>query len=92
LPPTHLEEDRTAVFTVDLSVWPRCDGECSPERSLYYHPSPYSAGQPIVAGWAYQFITQLTFERDSWVAPMDLRGLHPSGKQNEDATEQVRSL
>jgi hypothetical protein len=45
-----LEEDRAAVYAVDVSVWPRCDAECSPERGLYYHPSRHSAGQPIVAG------------------------------------------
>ncbi len=87
-----IEEDRAAVYAVDVSVWPRCDSESSPERGFYYHPSPHSAGQPIVAGWAYQFIAQLSFERDSWVAPMDLRRLHPSENQNEVAAGQVRSL
>jgi hypothetical protein len=42
------------VFAVDVTTWPRCDAECSPERGYYYHPSRHSAGQPIVAGWAYQ--------------------------------------
>ncbi len=46
----------TAVFAVDVSVWPRCDAECSPDRGYYYHPSRHSSGQPIVAGWAYQFV------------------------------------
>jgi hypothetical protein len=87
-----LEEDRAAVYAVDVSVWPRCDAECSPQRGFYYHPSRHSAGQPIVAGWAYQFIAQLSFERDSWVAPLDLRRLHPTENQNEVATERVRSL
>ena len=85
------------VYAVDVSVWPRCDAESSPERGYYYHPSRHSAGQPsagqpIVAGWAYQFIAQLSFERDSWVAPVDLRRLHPSENQNKGATGQVRSL
>jgi hypothetical protein len=44
------------VFAVDVTAWPRCDAECSPERGLYYHPSRHSAGQPIVAGWAFQWI------------------------------------
>jgi hypothetical protein len=26
------------VFAVDVTTWPRCDAECSPERGLYYHP------------------------------------------------------
>jgi hypothetical protein len=37
------------VYAVDVSVWPRCDAECSPLRGFYYHPSRHSAGQPIVA-------------------------------------------
>src|SRR3712207_2448806 len=34
------------IYAVDVSVWPRCDGETSPERGYYYHPSRHSAGQP----------------------------------------------
>src|SRR5215210_8116660 len=51
-----LAEEGASVYAVDVSVWPRCDAESSPERGYYYHPSRHSAGQPIVAGWAYQFI------------------------------------
>jgi hypothetical protein len=47
------------VFAVDVTTWPRCDAECSPSRGYYYHPSRHSAGQPIIAGWAYQWIAQL---------------------------------
>src|SRR5215212_4779416 len=67
-------EDGHPVFAVDTSVWPRCDAECSPQRGYYYyhhHPSRHSAGQPIVAGWAYQFVAQLDFVRESWTAPVD---------------------
>jgi hypothetical protein len=56
------------IYAVDVTTWPRCDAECSPERGLYYHPSRHSAGQPIVAGWAFQWICQLGFARDSWTA------------------------
>jgi hypothetical protein len=45
---------------MDVTTWPRCDAECSPERG-YYHPSRHSAGQPIIAGWAWQWICQLSF-------------------------------
>ncbi len=34
------------IYAVDVTTWPRCDAECSPERGLYYHPSRHSAGQP----------------------------------------------
>jgi hypothetical protein len=68
--------NHTPVYAVDL-VWPRCDAEASPGRGFYYHPSRHSAGQPIVAGWAYQLVAQLGFCRDSWVAPVDGRRARP---------------
>jgi DDE superfamily endonuclease len=80
------------VFAVDVTAWPRCDAECSPERGLYYHPSRHSAGQPIVAGWAFQWVAQLGFERDSWTAPVDARRLHPLDDTDQTAGGQVRAL
>ena len=81
-----------SVYAVDTSVWPRCDAEASPERGYYYHPSRHSAGQPIVAGWAYQFIAQLNFVRESWTAPMDVERVRPAQDANVLAAEQVRSF
>jgi hypothetical protein len=80
------------IYAVDVSVWPRCDAEASPERGYYYHPSRHSAGQPIVAGWAYQLVAELGFDRDSWVAPVDARRVRPEEDANEVAVEQVRAL
>jgi len=82
----------TPVFAVDMSVWPRCDAESSPERGFYYHPSRHSAGQPIVAGWAYQFIAKLNFVRESWTAPVDALRVHLAEDANVVATEQVKAL
>ncbi len=65
------------VFAVDASTWARCDAETSPGRGFYYHPSRHSAGQPIVAGWSYQWIAQLGWGRNSWTAPVDARRMHP---------------
>jgi hypothetical protein len=80
------------VYAVDVTTWPRCDAECSPERGLYYHPSRHSAGQPIVAGWAWQWICQLGFARDSWTAPVDARRLHPTQDTEQVAAAQLRAL
>ena len=66
-------EGEPFVYAVDTSVWDRCDAETSPERGYYYHPSRHSSGQPIVAGWSYQFIAQLNFVRESWTAPVDVQ-------------------
>src|SRR3712207_5874148 len=82
----------TPVFAVDVSVWDRCDAESSPERGYYYHPSRHSAGQPIVAGWAYQFIAELNFVRESWTALVDVRRVRPGQDANEVAAEQVKAL
>jgi hypothetical protein len=80
------------VFAVDVTTWPRCDAECSPERGYYYHPSRHSAGQPIIAGWAYQWIAQVSFDRDSWTAPVDAARLHPLDDTDHQAARQIRAL
>jgi hypothetical protein len=80
------------VFAVDVTTWPRCDAECLPERGYYYHPSRHSAGQPIIAGWAFQWICQLSFDRDSWTAPVDARRLHPLEDTDQTAAAQIRTL
>jgi len=77
----------TPIYAVDVSVWDRCDAECSPERGYYYHPSRHSAGQPIVAGWAYQFIARLNLVRESWTAPVLASLVHlptPAGRVATD--------
>ena len=81
---------RTPVYAVDITSWPRCNTEASPERGYYYHPSRHSAGQPIVAGWTYQLIAEIGFVRDTWVAPVDARRVHPT--ENDIAAGQVRAL
>jgi hypothetical protein len=90
--PVALSEGDPPVYAVDVSPWPKCDAETSPERGYMYHPSRHSAGQPIVAGWAYQLVAQLGFARDSWVAPADARRVRPKEDLNDVAAEQVRGL
>ncbi len=93
----HPLEDNTKeatppVYAVDVTSWPRCDAESSPGRGYYYHPSRHSAGQPIVAGWAYQLIAEIGFAHDTWVAPVDVRRVHPREDDNDVAADQVRAL
>ncbi len=82
----------TPVYAVDVSVWDRCDAETSPQRGYYYHPSRHSSGQPIVAGWAYQFVAELNFVRESWTAPVDVERVRPAQDANEVAAEQIGAL
>jgi hypothetical protein len=88
----HRPRDWPAVFAVDASTWARSDAECSPERGFYYSASKHSAGQPIVAGWSYQWIAQLSFEADSWSAPLDVTRLAPSADASEATIAQIKAL
>lgn len=85
-------EDCPLVFAVDASVWERCDAECSPERGFYYSASKHSAGQPIVAGWSFQWICQLCFAPDSWTAPLDVQRISPLEDTTTATIDQLRRL
>ena len=80
------------VFAVDASTWDRCDAECSPERGFHYSASKHSAGQPIVAGWSYQWICQLDWAPDSWTAPVDVVRVSPFMDATTATVDQVRGL
>ena len=80
------------VFAVDASTVERCDAECSPERGFYYSASRHSAGQPIVAGWHYQWICQLSWAPDSWTAPVDVLRLPLSVDETTATVSQLRRL
>ena len=84
--------DWPMVFAVDASSWDRCDAETSPERGFYYSASKHSAGQPIVAGWSYQWITQLDWAPDSWTAPVDARRITPREDATTATIDQLRRL
>ena len=88
----HLPPDWPLVFAVDASSWPRCDAETSPERGFYYSASKHSAGKPIVAGWSYQWISQLDWAPDSWTAPLDAQRIPPSANPTTATIDQVRRL
>jgi hypothetical protein len=84
--------DWPLVFAVDASTWERCDAETSPERGFYHSASRHSAGQPIVAGWSYQWIAQLNWSPDSWTAPVDVTRIRPRDDATTNTIDQVRRL
>lgn len=88
----HRPEDWPAVFAVDASTWERCDAECSPERGFYHSASKHSAGQPIVAGWSYQWVAQCNFDADSWTAPLDALRIPPTVDTTDATIAQVNQL
>lgn len=86
------DQDWPMVFAVDASTWDRCDAETSPERGYYYSASKHLSGQPIVAGWSYQWITQLSWAPDSWTAPLDATRITPGQDTTMATINQVRRL
>src|SRR5205823_13800701 len=85
-------DDGQPIYALDTSVWPRNDAETSPERGYYYSAARQSAGQPIVTGWSYAWLAQVSFTHDSWTAPLDVRRVPPSDDAHAAAAEQIRAL
>src|SRR5215217_1272745 len=88
----HPLDDGQPIYALDTSVWPRNDAETSPERGYYYSAARQSAGQPIVTGWSYAWLAQVSFTHDSWTAPLDVRRVPPSDDAHAVAAEQIRAL
>jgi DDE superfamily endonuclease len=72
--------DWPAVFAVDASTFPRPAAATSPDREWHHHSCPGrharhrddgGDGGAVVAGWAFQWLSQLSFAPDSWTAPQD---------------------
>ncbi len=80
------------IYAVDCSVWARCAAATSPQRGYYYHSSRHSGGVPVVAGWSYQWISQLSFRRDSWTAPVDVQRVPRTTDVNTAAATQIKAL
>src|SRR3954468_14093409 len=85
-------DDGQPIYALDTSVWPRDDAETSPARGYHYSSSRQSAGQPIVAGWSYAWLAQVSFTHDSWTAPLDVRRVPPSDNPHRVAAAQIRAL
>src|SRR6059058_249346 len=85
-------DDGQPIYALDTSVWPRNDAETSPARGYYYSSRRQSAGQPIVTGWSYSWLAQLSFTHDSWTAPLDARRVPPRGDVHAVAAAQIRDL
>src|SRR6266581_6716691 len=85
-------DDGQPIYALDTSVWPRDDAETSPERAYYHSSSRQSAGQPIVTGWSYAWLAQLSFTHDSWTAPLDVQRVPAGGNAHAVAAAQIAEL
>jgi DDE superfamily endonuclease len=85
--------DGPPLYAMDVSVWPRPGAAASPERGYQYHsPRRRDGRDPVVPGWAYQWLTRLSWDRDSWTAPVDVRRVRPDEKPTAVAVEQLKAL
>jgi hypothetical protein len=85
-------DDGQPIYALDTSVWPRTDAETSPSRGHYFSSSRQSAGQPIVTGWSYAWLAQLSFTHDSWTAPLDVQRVLAGGDAHAVAAAQIWEL
>src|SRR5215213_2678680 len=88
----HPLDDSQPIYALDTSIWPRNDAETSPERGYYYSAARQSAGQPIVAGWSYAWLAQLSFTHDSWTAPLEVSRVAPHANAHTVAAAQIQRL
>jgi hypothetical protein len=73
-------------------VAPMRRGVQSPARLLLpsFPPLRRAAHRRLL--WAYQFVAELGFARESWTAPVDVLRVHPDRETNMVAIEQVKAF
>jgi hypothetical protein len=84
--------DGPAVYAVDVSAWPRCDASTSPGRAFHYSPGRHLSGEPVVSGWAVQWIMPVRLTRERWTAPVDVQRLPPAPTASALAVEQLKAF
>ena len=85
-------DDGQPIYALDTGVWPRDDAETGPGRGHYSSAARRSAGKPIVTGWAYAWLAQLSSTRDSWTAPPDVQRAPAGGDAHAVAAAQIWEL
>ena len=65
--------DWPCVFGTDASTVGRPWAVTSPGREFHHHSCAghTGSGDPVIKGWAWQWLSQLSFGADSWTAPQD---------------------
>ena len=83
--------DWPLVFAIDASAYPRPEAETSPGREWHHHSCPGSHGSDgaAVAGWAFQWLAQVSFAPGSWTAPQDQVRAGAGDDATRQAAEQV---
>jgi hypothetical protein len=87
---THRPPGWPVVFGVDASTVPRPWAPTSPDRQFQHAAKAGRVGaDPVVAGWAWQWLSQLSFDADSWTAPQDVIRVGPGDDPRRQAVEQI---
>jgi len=83
--------DWPLVFAIDASTYPRPEADCSPDREFHHHSCAgfHSGDGAAIAGWAFQWLAQLSFAHDSWTAPQDQVRVGARDDATRQAAEQV---
>lgn len=81
-----------AIFALDVSPWPRPSAVTSPHRGFCHHAVRAVGRAPVVPGWNYSWLAEITLERQSWTAPREVLRVPPSGNANAIALTQIQHL
>jgi hypothetical protein len=87
--------DWGATFAVDTTTWPRPEAHCSPGRGYYHHAhakARHVHGQPIVGGWDFSLLAEVSPHSSRWSAPMDIQLRAVGDDADTVAVKQVRAL
>jgi len=79
------------AFAIDASTYPRPWAAASPGREWHHHccPANHGGDGAAVAGWAFQWLAQLSFSPDSWTAPQDQVRAGAGGDATRQAARQI---
>jgi DDE superfamily endonuclease len=69
----HRPAEWPCVFGIDASTIARPAAVTSPGREFHHHSCAghTGSGDPVIKGWAWQWLSHLNFDADSWTAPQD---------------------
>jgi hypothetical protein len=83
--------DWQPVFAIDAPAYPRPEAATSPDREFHHHSCPGSHGTDgaAIAGWAFQWLFQVSFAHDSRTAPQDQVRAGAGGDATRQAAAQI---
>jgi len=80
------------IYAVDVTTWPRCDAECSPERGLYDHPSQAFGGPADRGRLGLPVDLSAGLRAGLLDRPVDARRLQPTEDTDHTAAVQIGAL